>query len=307
MSIKYVLAHRKDPNNVGDIAANPLQYFLSPDQYQTIDVAHPGQEDYPGDVPVVVGGGGLIGNDFMGNVVANYLLSPDEMQLKQLSEVRWKLISEHNWHIHRNFKNKYSELIEEAKTRLDERKVKMDRLLNELQREKTYLERLNKEHIDAQRIADEARLDYLEKKSRYEERLQVQQENSEKNNRYLNAGKKMLGFIDRYTTRSRKKDINLALLEEVRKYLAMEKSKIEDQQTSEKLKAQALSLKPKKKKVQKPEEDPHQRHKIIIGSTVRLIATKQNGTVENLDGEQVTVSFGFLRMKVEKEKLSWVK
>jgi DNA mismatch repair protein MutS2 len=199
------------------------------------------------------------------------------------------------------------ELIEEAKTRLDERKVKMDRLLNELQREKTYLERLNKEHIDAQRIADEARLDYLEKKSRYEERLKVQQENSEKNNRYLNAGKKMLGFIDRYTTRSRKKDINLALMEEVRKYLAMEKSKIEDQQKSEKLKAQALSLKPKKKKVQKPEEDPHQRHKITIGSTVRLIATKQNGTVESLDGEQVTVSFGFLRMKVEKEKLSWVK
>jgi DNA mismatch repair protein MutS2 len=199
------------------------------------------------------------------------------------------------------------ELIEEAKTRLDERKVKMDRLLNELQREKTYLERLNKEHIDAQRIADEARLDYLEKKSRYEERLKVQQENSEKNNRYLNAGKKMLGYIDRYTTRSRKKDINHALLEEVRKYLAMEKSKIEDQQKSEKLKAQALSLKPKKKKVQKPEEDPHQRHKITIGSTVRLIATKQNGTVENLDGEQVTVSFGFLRMKVEKEKLSWVK
>jgi len=85
MSIKYVLAHRKDPNNVGDIAADPLQYFLSPDQYQTIDVAHPWQEDYPGDVPLVVGGGGLIGNDFMGNVVANYLLSPDEMQLKQLS------------------------------------------------------------------------------------------------------------------------------------------------------------------------------------------------------------------------------
>jgi DNA mismatch repair protein MutS2 len=199
------------------------------------------------------------------------------------------------------------ELIEDAKTRLDERKVTMDRLLNELQREKTYLERLNKEHIDAQRIADEARLDYLEKKTRYEQRLKIQQENSEKNNRFLNAGKKMLGFIDRYNTRSRKKDINQPLLDEVRKYLAMEKSRIEEQQKAEKLKVEAVSQKPKKKKVQKPEEDPHQRHKIIIGSTVRLIATKQNGTVESQDGEQVTVSFGFLRMKVEKEKLSFIK
>ncbi len=199
------------------------------------------------------------------------------------------------------------ELIEEAKTRIDDRKVKMDRLLNELQREKTYLERLNNEHIEAQRIADEARLDYLEKKARLEQRLKSQQETAEKNNRFLNAGKKMLGFIDRYNTRSRKKGFNQPLLEEVKKYLAMEKSRIEDQLRSEKLKTQANAQKPKKKKAQKPEEDPHQRHKITVGTTVRLIATKQNGTVISIDGEEVTVNFGFLRMKVEKDKLSFVK
>lgn len=199
------------------------------------------------------------------------------------------------------------ELIEEAKKRLDDRKVKMDRLLNELQREKTYLERLNSEHIEAQRLATEARENYLERKAKLDERLKNQQENAERHNRYYNAGKRMLGFIESYNTRSRKKDVNLPLMEEVKKYLAVEKSKIEEQHRTEKLKAQALSQKPKKKKVQKPEEDQHQRHKINIGSTVRLIATKQNGTVENIDGDIVSVSFGFLRMKVEKEKLSWIK
>ena len=199
------------------------------------------------------------------------------------------------------------ELIEEAKTRIDERKVKMDRLLNELQREKTYLERLNKEHIEAQRIANEARMEYLEKKSRLEQRLKAQQENTEKNNRFLIAGKKMLGFIDRYNTRSRKKDINQPLLDEIKKYVAMEKSKTEEHLKTEKLKAQVNSQKKVKKKVQKPEEDPHQRHKIKVGSTVRLIATKQNGTVIRMVDEQVTVNFGFLRMKVEKEKLSFIK
>ena len=198
-------------------------------------------------------------------------------------------------------------LIEEAKTRLDDRKVKMDRLLSELQKEKTYLERLNKEHIEAQQTAQVAKEEYLERKKRYEEKLKVQLESSERNNKYLNAGKKMLGFIDRYLTKTRRKDANKILLEEVNKYLAVEKGKIEDLKLTEKLKAQANSHKPLKKKIQKPEEDPHQRHKISIGSTVKLIATKQGGTVESIDGEMITVTFGFLRMKVEREKLMWIK
>ena len=38
MAIKYVVTHRTDPNNVGDIASNPLQYFLQPDEYQVVDI-----------------------------------------------------------------------------------------------------------------------------------------------------------------------------------------------------------------------------------------------------------------------------
>lgn len=198
-------------------------------------------------------------------------------------------------------------LIEEAKTRLDEHKVKMDRLLNELQKEKTYLERLNKEHIEAQRLAQDAEEGFLEKKKRFEEKLITQQETSERNNKYLNAGKKMVGFIDRYIYKSRKKDANKLLFDEVIKYLAVEKAKIEDIKLADKLKAEINAKNPKKKKIQKPEMDPYQRHKIQIGSTVKLIATKQSGTVETINGEQMTVVFGFLRMKVERDKLMWVR
>jgi DNA mismatch repair protein MutS2 len=59
--------------------------------------------------------------------------------------------------------------------------------------------------------------------------------------------------------------------------------------------------------VLKPLNDPHQRAKIVIGSTVKLIETKQTGTVENCVGDAITVVFGFIRMKVEREKLSWLK
>lgn len=199
-----------------------------------------------------------------------------------------------------------TQIIEEAKLRIDERKVKLDRLLSDLQKEKTYFERLNKEHQDAQKAADEARRDFISKKQRFEEKLATQQSTIEKNNKYLNLGKKLQSYIDRYNVGSRKKDINQPLLEDVRKYIAVEKGKIEEQKRAEQLKRQASKPSTKKKKI-KPETDEYQRHRIVVGSTVKLIATKQTGTVEEISGNQVVVTFGFLRMKVEREKLIWIK
>lgn len=200
------------------------------------------------------------------------------------------------------------DLIDKAKGKLDGKKVKMDQLLSDLHREKMYLERLNKEHIDAQETAERARLDYLEKKERFEDRLKNQQNTLEQNNVYLNAGKKMKAFIDRYQTKTRKKDANNPLLEDVRKYLMIEKAKIEEAKRKvELMKPVVPSKTAKKKKTHKPEEDPYQRDKIVVGSTVKMIETKQSGTVEEIKGALLTVVFGFMRLKVEREKLMWVK
>ena len=200
------------------------------------------------------------------------------------------------------------DLIDKAKGKLDGNKVKMDQLLSDLHREKMYLERLNKEHIDAQETAERARLEYIEKKERFEDRLKNQQNTLEQNNVYLNAGKKMKAFIDRYQTKTRKKDANNPLLEDVRKYLMIEKAKIEEAKRKvELMKPVTISKTAKKKKNIKPEEDPYQRDKIVVGSTVKMIETKQAGTVEEIKGALLTVVFGFMRLKVEREKLMWVK
>lgn len=200
-----------------------------------------------------------------------------------------------------------TELIEEAKLKLDEKKVNMDRLLNDLQKEKTYLEKLNREHILAQELAEKARIDYEERKLKLDEKLKNLQLQGEQNNVYLNSGKKMKQFIDRFQVKVRKKEVNQPLLEEIRKYLLVEKSKIEEV----KLKAQLMkpavpSKKPKKAKPQAPEQDAYQRDRIVVGSTVKMIETKQSGTVESIKGHLLTVSFGFMRVKVEREKLMWV-
>lgn len=114
MSIQYVVAHRKDLNNVGDIASNPLQYFLKPEQYTTIDVALLDTEHYPLDVPLIVGGGGLIGNNFMGNIVAKLLTSLDERQFNALAEMKWKVVDPAFEEVNETFRKELKKLVRET-------------------------------------------------------------------------------------------------------------------------------------------------------------------------------------------------
>ena len=202
------------------------------------------------------------------------------------------------------------ELIEEAKSKVNEHKVNMDKLLSELQREKTYLERLNNEHIEAQKIAQDSKQHFDELQKKYEAKIKVLNDTTQVNNTFIVYGKKLKQYIDRFVTRSKKKDINQPLLEDIKKYISVEKNKIEESKRTEELKANAkISAKPqpKKQRVNEPKKDPYLRDKIIVGSTVKLIETKQTGTIEAINCSQCIVVFGFLKMKVEKEKLMWIK
>ena len=91
MAYKAVVIHRMDDNNVGDMSADPLQYFLKEDQYHKIDITKIGQEPFPDDVPIIYGGGGLLANEFFGNKINLMFSQPDVMQLENLWEHRWFL------------------------------------------------------------------------------------------------------------------------------------------------------------------------------------------------------------------------
>lgn len=196
------------------------------------------------------------------------------------------------------------ELIADAKTKLDDKKVKMDQLLSDLQKEKNYLTRLNKEHIEAQETAQKALNNYEEQKSIYDNKLKDLRQNSIANDKLVQSGKKMKSFIDKYNTKSRKKTINDGLLDEVKKYLAVERSKAETAKIA--LKQAAASPKKKGHKKEIPVKDNFNRDKVKVGSKVKLISTKQSGTVEEISGTTIVVTFGFARMKVKLDKLQWI-
>jgi DNA mismatch repair protein MutS2 len=190
------------------------------------------------------------------------------------------------------------ELINAAKSRLDSNKVRMDELLSSLQKEKTDLEKNRDSLIIAEKAANEAKKDFEKRKTQFDERLKSQQELIEKNNKFLNKGKRMDAFIEDFKT----KGDNKKLLQEVLKYLSMEKSKIEEVLKAEKLKQKAAV-----KSGKKPPKPFAGQDQIKIGSMVKLLKGRQVGTVLEMDGKKVIVAFGVFKTKVELTELQFVK
>lgn len=108
---KFIVVHRVDENNVGDMASNPLQYFLKPNEYKVIDVVKLHSTTYSNNIPLILGGGGLLGNEFLSNDLRNLLLSADYSRLKSLWNQRWDLCDKNNQSLHENFLLEYQALI----------------------------------------------------------------------------------------------------------------------------------------------------------------------------------------------------
>ena len=100
---KFTVVHRADPNNVGDLASNPLQYFLKPEEYQVVDITRINETEYDSQLPMVIGGGGLIGNEFFGDAVPSLLPAADLDQLVSIQKHKWNLKDPANEKAHAEF------------------------------------------------------------------------------------------------------------------------------------------------------------------------------------------------------------
>ncbi len=119
MAVRFVVAHRVDPNNIGDMSSNPLQYFLKEDEYQVVDVANLGSLAYDTTLPMIVGGGGLIENDFMGDFWYQTLESSDFQQLTEMYHRSWTLVNPQYAELNQNFHIEYQRLITNVLSQID--------------------------------------------------------------------------------------------------------------------------------------------------------------------------------------------
>ena len=120
---RYTLIHRHDKNNVGDLASNPLQYFLRDDNYTIYDIANLKQSSYDDNRPVIIGGGGLIGNLNFTNTLVSLIGSADKNALKNTFESKWLAVDPANRDLSNRFNADFHQLIKTYLKQLSEPKT----------------------------------------------------------------------------------------------------------------------------------------------------------------------------------------
>jgi len=111
--MKYVVVHRKDLNNVGDMASDPLQYFLKKEEYISIDINELSTAHIPEHAHLIVGGGGLIENQFFEEAMHNVLKGYDTSQLLNMPAKMWRLSTGANRQVRDEFFEKLNLLVKE--------------------------------------------------------------------------------------------------------------------------------------------------------------------------------------------------
>ena len=189
-----------------------------------------------------------------------------------------------------------TKLIKNAKQKLDKGKLKFNELLADLQRKTNRLEqeiqrnkKESKYHNNKAQEIDAHHSKLTQKYEKINRTIQVQEAE-------LLAGKKMLEFLSKFKT-SRGKKNNEELMKEVLEYFKAQKTKKE---------AKKKANKPKRKLSQKQVKS-YQQEKIVVGSQVKIIATRQLATVEEIKGNNTVLSVGNNRIKVGLKQLIWVK
>ena len=124
---KCVVVHRKDVNNVGDIASNPLQYFLKPSEYEVVDVELIGHMNFDESKPIIAGGGGLLANEYMNDVLRDLTQSNDKNNMLELANSFWKTSSTANKAVRDEFFSKLNSLVKEYGDKLEN--VKSPRII----------------------------------------------------------------------------------------------------------------------------------------------------------------------------------
>lgn len=185
------------------------------------------------------------------------------------------------------------DLLDRAKKKLSKQKIEMDGLLSDLQRQKSELEQgiseANKREVSARKEEQS----FQSKLEKLQDKLDKQHVTSERNNKYIILGKKADQLVEKFNLRAKNKDV----LEELKKFVAVEKTEREESRKKKKVQTES------KVKTEKKEKVIQDRKKMIPGATVRLEKTQQVGEILEVIGETATVAFGVFKTKVELGKL----
>jgi DNA mismatch repair protein MutS2 len=180
------------------------------------------------------------------------------------------------------------EIIEEAKQKLSKEKLQMDKLLSQLQLEKNILAKIKRDLQKQMGKTTAEKREFQQLNDKLEVTLEQSKEQKEDRQKLIDYGKKLHQLTQEWSNSKDKKPI----IQKFIKLAGYEQAKKKEQEEFEKTQAfkeqRILQIK----------------SKIEIGSLVRMLKSKEVGTIKTLkDNNRADVQFGKMIMNVGIEKL----
>jgi len=191
------------------------------------------------------------------------------------------------------------ELLDKAKVKVSESKIKIDQLTVALQQEKSKFKKINTEQYQANAKARSKIAEYDKKLVALSKKQITQIQFFEQQNKFVNTGRKIYELIKKF----KKHKTNKLLNEAVKKIVGIEKSKVLELEKpvvfNQNLKAPELpDVKVEVENVKKIEEELKTFKEIkkvkaiTVGDRVRFINQTKTGEVIEINGKKVTVIIG---------------
>ncbi|HIP48628.1 MAG TPA: DNA mismatch repair protein MutS [Lutibacter sp.] len=220
-------------------------------------------------------------------------------------------------------------LINRAKKRVSQSKIRLDKTISKLQTERNKLQRKTQSLDKEQDKAQEKTQELTDKQQKIQTKLEQFQTLYDSNQKMLQYGREINELLNKYFQNNNKKQLNDNFLKWVQtervkytkknppKKQTKNEKKVENQQKTKqknilKQTEKEVLHKVVKVRVQKKKEAVEIAKKITnyifnIGDTVRLIDSRAQGTIERIDKKSILINYGTFTTKTTKEKIELVK
>jgi DNA mismatch repair protein MutS2 len=181
-------------------------------------------------------------------------------------------------------------VIQRAKKKVQTEKLKLNSMLSALHSQKNKIEEELRELKAKQEQTEEAGGRYTQLSQKLTEKMERDKEKREELNKLADLGRKMHALAEEWDKTKDKKSV-------IKKFvgsMTAEKKKKAAENSPQRVAKKRLALLEKL------------RNEIHVGSKVRIMKSKQSGTVEEIKKDMVYVNFGHLRMQVAMENLELV-
>jgi DNA mismatch repair protein MutS2 len=200
-------------------------------------------------------------------------------------------------------------LINRAKKKVEQDKVRLDKTILKLQQEKFEIQKTKNQVQELKQTSEEQTKELELTQEKIKEKLVDFQQLYDNELKTLQAGKRMNEWADEYLKTKSKKD----LIGNFLKWIEVENSKKSEEKTVEKtkerivqkevkkeLKKNRVNIQKEQKKIEENKKKEIQKtiENLKIGDRVKIKDSTSIGTIEKIEGKMITINYGLFLTKI---------